>query len=399
MGYVQLRDERHRETGRLELSTGRVTDNQGRVVAQYEQEHDVALSEYAAYHFHRSLARTVGHPVRMRSADGGSVLVQMDLGVTDVHQDSPLANYAAGYRLEEGVADLACPVVTTPKPSDKYYTWNSSNAFQRVMPNTQAAGTGVPEVSPTLSNSSFTTVEYALSAFVPTEIEAAADSPLRPFQAAVDRIMNALRLEREIRVATLMSNPANYAPANILTLAPGAQWNGGANSDPVANLQFIMENSFAPITGVVMSRRMRNAFARNPNVQKYFTYKDAGQPIPSNQQLSALLDLPPLFTAEMKYSSGGGTPTFVWGPDVVLFHHPRQNPPSDQQDVSTAYTFRWSGANSSVSDGEYIAGWMVRTYWDPRRGARGGKQVVVVHQDAEVATSAIVGGVIKSALQ
>ncbi|WP_394849690.1 hypothetical protein LZC95_19835 [Pendulispora brunnea] len=397
---VQLRDEHDRATGRrLELATGRVLDPNGSVVAEYEYQNDVALSEYAAFQYHQGLARTVRHPVRMRAADGNSMLVTMDLAVTDVHQDAPLPNYAAGYRQEDGVADIACPVVLVPKPSDKYYTWNASNAFARVMPNVQSAGTGIPEVSPTLSLGSFTTIEYALASFVPTELEAAADAPLRPFQAAVNRVMAAMKIEREFRVASLMSNPANFVTPNVITLAPGAQWNGGPNSDPIGNLQTIIENSFAPITGIVMSRRLRNAFARNPQVQKYFSYKDSAAAIPSNQQLSAILDLPPIYTAEMKYAPPTGNPIYVWGPDVVLFHHPPANPPADGQDVSTAYTFRWTGANGVITDGQYVSGWMVRTYWDARRGARGGKSVVVVVQDAEVATSSLVGGVIKNAYQ
>ena len=45
------------------------------------------------------------------------------------------------------------------------------------------------------------------------------------------------------------------------------------------------------------------------------------------------------------------------------------------------------------------AGFLVRTYYDPKRGARGGTQVVVVHNDIEVQTSQLVGGLILNAHQ
>lgn len=395
---IALRDVAGGDTGRkIDLSTGYVYDGAGNTVDKWEadRELDAALSDHAAHHYYRSVSGQVGRPVQMRDASGDGVLVTMDLGPGSVHIDSALPNYAAGYKLEEPVADIACPVVMSPKESDYFNTWDSSNAFKRVIPIGAGHGGSVPEINPTLSNTQYKTLPYALACFVSTETEANADAPLRPYQAGVTRVMNALTLEREIRVANLMTTSGSYASANVVALAAAAKWNGGASSDPIANLHAVMEASYKRVTRIIMGRQVRNAWVRNPNVQKYFSMKEAGgKGIPSNDQLSAILDLPPITTAEMKYDVSG-TATWVWGGSVVLIHEPPVNPPVDQEEVATAYTFRWNGG--VAPDGSTASGWTVRTFFDPKRGPRGGRTVIVCHNDIEVMTSTIVGGLITGA--
>src|SRR5262245_7676615 len=126
--------ENGRVRGELELSTGRVLDP--RTGATLEQltpmgDMDAALADYAARYYHANIARQVGHSVRM--ADSGR-LVTMDLAQGDVHTDAPLPNYAAGYKLSDGLADIACPVVLVDKASNKFNTWDKENAFKRVLP-------------------------------------------------------------------------------------------------------------------------------------------------------------------------------------------------------------------------------------------------------------------------
>jgi hypothetical protein len=393
---VTLR-ENGRVRGELEIATGRVFDP--RTGATLEQltpmgDKDVALADYAARYYHANIARQVGRPVHM--ADSGR-LVTMDLAQGDVHTDAALPNYAAGYSLAGGLADIACPVVLVDKASNKFNTWDKENAFKRVLPNGGTGGGAVPEVNPSLSQDNYSTVEYALGAFVPTQIQANADAPLKPYQAAVKRVMNALLLEREVRVATLLTATGNWDSSVYTTLGATAKWNAGSTSDPVADLHARIESSYAPVTGVIMSELVAHDFQRNSSTQKYIAYKDSAKPLPSASEFAALLDLPPIYVAKMKYISSGTTLSYVWGNDVVLLHSPPSNPPTDQEDVATAYTFRWNGGDAP--DGTMNAGMMVRTYFDPKRGSRGGTMVVCVHNDAEKITSKYVGGLIKSAHQ
>jgi hypothetical protein len=385
--------------GNLEISTGRIVGPSGETLERLTPlgDHDAMLADYAATYYHANIARQVGGPVMMNAGQSDERLVTMDLGQGDVHIDAALPNYAAGYKLASGCADIAMPAVVVPKASNKFFTWDTVNAFKRVIPNGGTSGGLVPEINPTLSSASYSTVEYALGAFVPTQVQANADAPLKPYQAAVNRIMNALLLEREIRVATLLQTSGSWDASVVTTLAAGAKWNGGASSDPISDLHTIIEGSAMPVTGIVMSERTAHSFQRNANVQKYTGYKNGIAPLPNISDFAAVLNLPPIYQANMKYFASGTTLSYVWGNHVVLLHSPPQNPPTTQDEVASAYTFRWNGGDAP--DGSMSAGFLVRTYYDPKRGSRGGNMVVCVHNDAEVMTSTLVGGLILNAWQ
>lgn len=403
--FVLLGDGRTGPIERLEVETGIVYDMSGRKVRTLQETTEIAgphgqglpvqaLSDYAAERYYRNYQDQLGgQPMKVMTRERGDRTVLMDLAVGDVHKPTILSNFAGGYHLAQGVADLVSPPILTPKQSDYYAVWNQSVEFKRAMSNATSPGGAVPEVNPSLSTTQFTAAPFALAAFVPTEVESNADAPLRPFQKAVSMVMDKILLEREIRVAQKVQTSANWTSANVQALAAGAQWNGGASSDPVANLHTAIENSYLDVTDIIFSELVDHDWSRNPAVQKYVGFKDK-EPGISASSFSSTLNLPPIHVARMKYISAGAL-TYVWGNHVVLIHKPAEQPPTSQQDIATSYTFRWNGG--MAPDGTMTAGFLVRTFYDPKRGPRGGTQVIVAHNDSEQMTSTIVGGLILNA--
>lgn len=371
--------------------------------------HDEVLSDIASRSYYSDWLGKLGKK-SCELTDIGGRLVTMDLAPTDVHIDSLLPNFNGGYHLAGGAADLAAPVIVTDKNSNKYNVWNQKDTFQRVASRGGAPGAQPPEVNPNPNFSTYSCLEYALAAFVTVEVQANADVPLQPLAAATRRVLTALKLEREIRVATVLRTSGNWNSNMVQTLTAATKWDGGATSNPIANIHQMIENSAMSVDRLFWSEVTLHEFLRNPVVQGYIQYKDSINPIPIESVISDKFGFPPITTIKMKYNvpsaivSGAATYRnttypYVWGGDVVGIHEPPQMPPMSQDDVATAVTFRWNGANAAVKDGEYSAGFLVRTYWDQRRGARGGMVVVVVHSDAEVVTSNLVGGLIASAVQ
>lgn len=328
--------------------------------------------------------------VSMRDETGR--LVTMDLGPADVHVDTGLVNYCAGYKLQDGIADLACPVVPVAKASDKYWTWDKDDAFQDVEALVSGSSATPNEVSPRVGNETFSTVPYALAAAVPIELMANADAPVRPEIAAGRRVMNALMLARERRVAAKLMTAGNWSGR---TAAVTAKWNGGANSDPIRDLYTAIESCLTPVNQVIMSERTYHDFVQNAAVQKYVAAKTMIAPIAADKNasasaFSALLGLPPFVIAPMKGKASASTYGYVWGDNVLLAYN-EPGVPADGQTINTAKTMRWTGANGGAPDGSMTGGFMVRKYFDPRRGARGSNVYVVVHNDAEILTSTWAG--------
>jgi len=343
--------------------------------------------------------------VQMRNEDGR--LVKMDVNITDVHIDRAVANYAAGFKLANGVADFAAPVVPVDSASNRYWTWDKNDAFQLVESLVSTPGANVREIAPRLSNSTYTTNAYALGAFVPTELTANADAPLQMVFAHTNRILNALMLAREIRVSNALRAAGSYAAAYKTTVAAGNKWNGGASSNPVQDIFSAIEAALLPITDIIMSERTWHSFAQNAGVQKYTGFKTQVPGIPtvpsdgsSNgnaNSFSAILGLPNIHIASMKYLDATGAYSYVWGNDVVMVHKPQTSFPMDGRDIATAYTFRWNGGN--VGNATVDGGFVVRSFFNPNRGPRGGTQIVVAHNDAEVFIMDSVSGLLVGAWQ
>lgn len=360
-----------------------VTDNNGTTV-QSGQEIDLA---------HNTI----------RLTDRGGQLVTMDLGQADVHVDSALAGYAAGFALQEGVADYASPPIIVPHASDRYYTWDKDDTFQLVQDIAASPGSAVKEVSMRLSTTAFQTRQYALQAFVPTEVQTNADAQINPQLGAMRRVMNAMMLAREIRVSNLLRTSANHA--NVTTLTATTKWNGGAGSNPIQDLLTIIEASLQPITDIIMSPQAAHAFMQNPAVQKYIAYKPSMPGLVKTMDtgagamdsFSAILGLPRIHIAAMKYKATATTYPYIWGGDVLLLHKPPAGIPRDGQDIAASYTFRWNGGD--VGGSTTNGGFVVRSFYNQFRGPRGGQQIVVTMNDIEIMTSTLVSGLIIGAFQ
>lgn len=424
---VPLKDDKLGEV-KLDLNNGYVYDKAGNQIAKWavsDQQDSGLLADYAATEMHevlcsalesaecfkasqaevlRDAARSIrkrgwsgdGH-VRGLTDQGPGRQVNMDLGNADVHLPAALPNYAAGYRNAQPIADVYAPPILVDKPSNKYFTFDKLDAFQRAAPTVGATSAQVNEVSPRVANATYTVVEYALGGFVGTQLEAAADAALRLKQATMNRILNALVLEREMRVATKATTSGNWDSTVYTSLGAAAKWNGGVSSDPVKDLHDKMETSWGDISGIIMSEKVFHSFQRNANVLKYYSYKTNTPGLPNAKEIAAILELPPIYVARMKYLNASTALDYVWGSSVVLFRMPAQMPPTSQDDISSAATFRWNG--NGVSDGQASNGMIVREFFVQDRGSAGGSKIVLLHQDAEVQTSAFVGGLIAGAYQ
>ncbi len=423
---VALRDKAGREV-KLDLNNGFVYDKAGNQVAKWSpktatrKEHETQqfCADYvaaeqrvlmkAALESPRESMRELRDALKSAQSDAERTVL-MDLGVGDVHLPAAMPNFAGGYRQALPMADVFAPPLLAPNPSDKYFIFDKNDAFQAAAPQVGSGGAAPAEVPPRLNTSTYSVSEYALGSFVPLQIDAAADAPLRIRQAALKRVMNTLRLRRELRVANLATNTANWGTNQTTTLGAGYQWDGGASSDPIKDIQTRIEQSLSDgVSGIIMPEPLFHAFQRNPNVQKYIQYKAGAKPLPNADEMGPLLELPPIYVAKMKYlAPAGGALTYVWGNDVILFRMPDQLPPTTQDDIATAYTFRWNaGAKAGIPDAASQStmgfaasgGFVVREFHNQVRGSLGGSQLVAVHFDHEVMTSGFVGGQIHSAWQ
>lgn len=344
----------------------------------------------------------------LNTIDGAGQLIKMDLGPSDVHVDTALATFATGFKQEDLAADTVMPIVTTSKLSDLYYEFNPDNELAGTDGTTVAQSGVIPEVTPQLSTTAFSTVPRALAGFLPMELLGNQDAVLDLQFKTIRMIMQKLLLNRELRVKTALFNASNYSGAHLLDLSGVAatrKWNGGTAATPVRDVQSICEASLAKITNMVMSLDTWNAFTANSDVQKFLAYKPNAPAIPTMDQraaFAALLNLPMPIVCEARAKTTSGVYPYIWGGSVALIHQ-QPGVSADGFTTATAKTFRWTGADALVRDAASISGIgsgggiTVRSMFKADRGPYGGMYMVVAHRDAEQFITDKVSGLIKGA--
>lgn len=405
----------------IDIQSGHIFDAAGNSVGQWTpmdtDEQNKALATYAASRAARNTACSIAangiakdrdivldqarSVIALSGANDEQRAQALDVGISDVHIPSAMPNFVTGYKNEGFVADVFSPPLVVAKQSDYYYQYDKADAYQRAIPIAGAPGAQVNEVVPRFSSTQYKTIQRAIGGFVPTEVEENQDSALKIKQGTMRRMVNAVMLERELRVASLARTSGNWNSAT--TLLAGFQWNGGASSDPVKDINNVQEASYGKVSGMILSEKIWNAMRRNPAVRSYYTYSGSAPGMVTEDQLISLLQLPVVYVARGKYIKSDGTLDYIWGNDVVLFRSPEQIPPMDQEDVATSYTFRFGLGGTGTPDAAGLAGsgagFIVRQFFNQYRGALGGAQMVLTHSDAEKMTSAYIGNLLINAYQ
>lgn len=327
-------------------------------------------------------------------------LIQLSLQPTDVHLPEELPTYLAGYRPFPFRADEASPVIPVDKDEDYHRDFSSNNAFRRVDVKASIEG-NIPEVDPLTSTTKFKVVDRLLGAFVPQVTEENASGLYKPRQAAMKRVANAVALDREIDVWTLLSTSGSWAAGNVVTLGATFQWNEGGSANPLKDVQDRIIASAQPVTDIWVNQEVGFAFLRNAAVRDQMRqYLGDGAPANALATVAqagtqnvdfAIPGLPPFHVAAAKVlNETSGLLEFVLTDACILVTRP-PGIPTDAETVATTYTFRRRGGAG--------VGFETREFRIEGRGAKGGTMVVVNQADIAQMTGNNCGGLILNCIQ
>ena len=326
--------------------------------------------------------------------------MKLSLGISDVVVSEELSTYLGGYRPTGFRADEASPVILVDRDKDLYRDFSSDDAFRAVDVKGSIEG-AIPEVDPISSTTEYKVVDRFLGSFVNDIVEQNATKLLRPRQQALKRIRWAIQLDREIDTWNLLQTGANWAAAATVTLAGGAEWNGGASSDPILDLQTRIEASAQGVTDIWMNDIVANAMLRHPSVRDHMRqFLGDSSPESTMANVANAADsavdfripgLPPIHVVSGRVKNEATAALDrVLGNHVVLTTKP-PGTPTDGMDIATTYTFRRRGTAG--------VGFDTREVRVDLRGPQGGTMIVVSMADIAVMTGSNVGGLIRDAVQ
>jgi hypothetical protein len=267
------------------------------------------------------------------------------VNVSTVHVDAALTNLAIGYGGRQGlIADQAMRILRVNKESDKYYKWDRGNTF-RIPESKRSDGAKSNKVVFDLSQESYQTEEYALNTDVTDRQVANADSVLRLRASKMRFVKDLLMLDREKRVASLLTTTGNYDSTAYVTKSGSTQWNNASFSGSIEKDIDTGKEAVRSLIGVepntiIIPAAVAKVMKRDAMIRELIKY--------TQNDLLVNGDLPPtifnmrvLIPTPVEISSIRGasstTTADVWGKHVVMTYIPAEG---SIDTPAHAYTFR-----------------------------------------------------------
>jgi hypothetical protein len=302
------------------------------------------------------------------------------------HAPFPIVPYltaiAITYRNKRLIADDVLPRTHVGAQEFTYFKLAVENGF--TIPDTRVGRTSQPnQVEFTGEEVAAATRDRALDDPVPNaDIENARNNPTLgdPLGKATEYLTDLIALDREVRVAAKVFDPANYGTNNKASLEDEEQFSDFEHSDPIGVIQGALDSMIMRGNKLVMGRVVASTLVRHPKIVNAFNGTAGDSGIVPLAFLAQLFELDQILIGEgwVNTARKGQPPDLqrVWGNALALIY---SNPLAT---VLNGTTFGFS-----AEWGARIAG----SIPDNDIGMRGGVRVRVGESLAEVITAPDLG--------
>ena len=225
------------------------------------------------------------------------------------------------------VADMVCP--RFPAPFKFAYTKLSSEDRLSAPDSRASRASQVNELEFGAADSTDSTVDWALACPVPQrDIEEAKKHMLAydPLAEATDALATVMKINREVRVATLVTTSDSYAATSRTTLAGNAQWSH-AGSNPLDAVLAQMDVPLVRPNTLVMGQQVWTKFRQHPKIVEAIKASGAGDQARgavSRQQVAELFELDQVLIGRAQYQTAkpgqAATYAYIWGKHAALLH-------------------------------------------------------------------------------
>lgn len=262
------------------------------------------------------------------------------------------------------IADAVMPRVDV---GDQYYEYDyfpPEEVF--TVPDTTVGRRGAPnEVEFSSEERTAKVVDRGLDSTVPQRDIDAAKAQKRnrrgsfdPEARAVEGLTHLVHLDRELRVAGVVQDAANYA-GNSQVLAGTSQWSDYANSDPLTDIATACDSTFIARPNIgVTSRTVFTKLSMHPIIVEGVMATGAKRGKITREQMAELFELDELLVGDSFFNTArkgqAGAYSRVWGKGFALLH--RNRAASNKSSLPTwGFTAEWrvQGGRSAMIAGRF----------------------------------------------
>jgi hypothetical protein len=246
------------------------------------------------------------------------------------------------------VADRLSPPFPTALQSANYYMFGADELANVPILRPRAPGSGYPRITSVLSNDNYYCQNYGLEGLVPDEERAKYGAFFDADVAKVRKIVDTVRVNREIRLQTLVTNPNLVSYAGV-----GAKWDDPTSSpkdDVDAAKEFIRLNSGMEVNVMVIPNPVFLKLQEHPKLLDLFKYTSSG--LMNEDKLANYFGLPQgglVIAKAVQATNLEGqvfTPADIWGHNCILGHAESGD---DLELPNFSRTFYWTAFTSPVT--------------------------------------------------
>jgi hypothetical protein len=236
--------------------------------------------------------------------------------------DAELTSLVIAYSNGKMIADNVFPILPSVG-KEEYEYWKFDFTESYTIPDTLVGRKSAPnEVEFSAQKVTSSTKDYGLEDPIPLkDIENARGSGYDPIQHAAVGLADLLILDRELRVANIAFNPANYG-SNTMPLT-GASRFDHPDSNPIDIMHGIMDDMLVRPNCMAIGRRDWSALTRNPAVLRAYHGADSDKGRAPMEFIKDVLELEEIYVGEAWVNNArrGQTPSKAraWGGSCLLF--------------------------------------------------------------------------------
>jgi hypothetical protein len=255
--------------------------------------------------------------------------------------DPALTAIVIAYRNQRLIANDVLPRIGVGKAEFRWMKHAVAESF--TVPDTKVGRKSSPnQVEFSATEMPGFTVDYGLDDVVPADDVNNSDTRYNPIDRAVLGIADLIALDREVRVAAVMQNPANFAGS--VALAGNSQWSDYVNSNPVNAILTAMDSMIVRPNKATIGRAAYTVLRQHPKMVEAVKATGAGGVSASGtvtaRQIADVLELEDLYVGEafLNTAKKGQNPSMsrVWGKNFAMWY---SNPiATNRQGMTFGYT-------------------------------------------------------------
>lgn len=297
--------------------------------------------------------------------------------------DPRLTGIAIAFRNRGMIADQIMPRVGVGKSTFKWLEYNFAEGV--TVPITIVGRKGRPtEVEFTATEQTGGTEDHALDDVVPNDDVADAPAGIDPLGQATEGLTNLILLSREVRVAAMVQDAANFNHADVLA---GTDQFDDPGSDPATLIQDAIATPLVRPNVAVTSLAVYNVLRRHPKIVSALNVSGSDNGMVSRAALAEYLELDEILVGEgyINTAAAGQTPTYarVFGNNFALIR--RAPIVSARGEPSWGFTAQFGDRVAKRID-------------EPKLGLRGATRVRVGESVGELVQSAEAGYLLEDAI-